>query len=65
MTFSRLSLALIAALVVAAPTVAAAQTVTGTLLVVIRGAVNDPSNAGATDDPADAKTPQIPVVYED
>jgi hypothetical protein len=66
MSLSKLSLAVLAlGLAVAAPSVAAAQTVTGTLLVVIRGAVNDPSNAGKADDPADAKIPQIPVVYED
>jgi hypothetical protein len=64
MRLSRLSLALLAAAIaVAAPTVAAAQAATGTLLVVIRGAINDPSNAGATDDPADAKTPVLPVVW--
>lgn len=66
MRLSRLSLALLAAAIaVAVPAVAAAQTATGTLLVVIRGAINDPSNANATDDAADAKTPVLPVVYEE
>jgi hypothetical protein len=66
MSLSRLSLGLVAvALAAAAPTVAAAQAATGTLIVVIRGAINDPSNAGATEDPADARTPVLPVVYEE
>jgi hypothetical protein len=65
MSLSRLSLAVLALGLAVAPTVAAAQTVTGTMLVVIRGAVNDPANANAKEDPADAKTPQIPVEYED
>jgi hypothetical protein len=65
MSLSRLTLALFVAAAVVAPTIAVAQPATGTLLVVIRGAINDPSNADAKADPADAKTPVLPVVYEE